>query len=185
MRRKGRSAVSRVKQWPVYTFNGGRRRVPERPRRGPEPGRDSGPGPDLEERTPPPGRRPPGPRERDGRRQEVRGVRTTGIFQVPSDTVIQLVVAVSSFSDQEQPASVRVRKVSGNQLEPVFFRALTIPAGGAERVVVDGLAGERVEVEVTLPSDQLVPTVTVTQYFPADGGILVLVYKAPGDLVAV
>jgi len=67
----------------------------------------------------------------------------------------------------------------------VFFRALTIPAGGAERVVVDGLAGERVEVEVTLPSDQLVPTVTVTQYFPADGGILVLVYKAPGDLVAV
>lgn len=116
---------------------------------------------------------------------DVRGVRTTGIFDVPSDTVIQLVVAISSFSSQAQPASVRILRVDRDELTPVFFRALTIPAGGAERIVVDGLGGERVQVDVTLPSDLLVPTVAVTQYFPADGGILVLVYKSPGDFVAV
>lgn len=114
----------------------------------------------------------------------MRGVRTTGIFDVPSDTVIQVVVAISSFSEQAQQASVRIRRVSGDELEPVFFRALTVPAGGAERLVVDGLGGERVEVEVTLSTDLLVPTVAVTQFFPADGGVLVLVYKSPPDLVA-
>ena len=60
-----------------------------------------------------------------------------------------------------------------------------IPAGGAEQIVVDGLGGEMVAVEVMLPSDDLVPTTAVTQFFPVDGGILVLVYKSPGDFIPV
>lgn len=115
----------------------------------------------------------------------VRGVKTTGIFQVPGDTVIQLVVAISSFAPEEQTAAIRVRRVVDEELQPVFFRLVRIQAGGAQRVVVDGLGGEWIEVEVMLPSDQLVPTAAVTQFFPADAGILVLVYKAPSDFIEV
>ena len=115
----------------------------------------------------------------------MRGTRSTGIFEVPSDTVIQLLVAISSFAEEEQSAAVRIRRIADGGLQPVFFRALRIPPGGAERILVDGLGGETVEVEVTLPSDELVPTAAVTQFFPADAGILVLVYKSPGDFIPV
>ena len=178
-----------VKQWPIYTSYGRRRYLGGRDARE---GSATGEGA-LERAAQATGvgeaARLPEAREQAvpvrSRSREVRGVRTTGIFEVPSDTVIQLVVAISSFSGQAHPASVRIRRLDRDELEPVFFRALTVPAGGAERIVVDGLGGQTVEVEVNLPSDLLVPTVTVTQYFPADGGILVLVYKSPGDLVPV
>lgn len=118
-------------------------------------------------------------------RQRVRGARSTGLFDVPDGTVMQLVIAISSFSAEEQTAAVRVQRVNGAELQPVFFQVLRIAPEGVGRVVIDGLAGERVEVEVMLSSDRLVPTAAVTQFFPADAGLLVLAYKSPGQFVSV
>ena len=57
--------------------------------------------------------------------EQVRGTRTTGIFRVPSDTVIQLeVVGISSFAEDEQTAAVRISRVADGGLQPVFFCAL-------------------------------------------------------------
>lgn len=118
-------------------------------------------------------------------RQRVRGARSTGLFDVPDGTVMQLVIAISSFSAEEQTAAVRVQRANGAELQPVFFQVLRIAPEGVGRVMIDGLAGERVEVEVMLSSDRLVPTAAVTQFFPADAGILVLAYKSPGQFVSV
>lgn len=173
--------MSRVKQWPVI--------VPPYRRTA----RDRRPDSAVERASEPP-RRPAPPKSASNNTEapartrtvdQVRGVRSTGIFEVPADTVIQLVVAISSFASEEQTAAVRVRRVTDGGLQPVFYRLLRIGPGGAQRVVVDGLGGERIEVEVTLSSDQLVPTAAVTQFFPADAGILVLVYKSPGDFVEI
>src|SRR5690606_2351409 len=108
---------------------------------------------------------------------EVRGLRTTGLFAVPSDSVIQLVILISSFADQEQTANVWVRRVEDDELRTVFFRSLTVPAGGVQQVTVDGLAGQTIRIDVEVPSDLLVPTAAITQYFLADGAIIVRVYK--------
>jgi len=124
-------------------------------------------------------------RSREDWRFRVAGLRTTGIFTVPQDTTVQLVVAVSSFADEEQTATVWIRRVEGDELETVFFRALTVPPGGAQRVTVDGLDGQAVVVDVQLSSDLLIPTATVTQFFPADGATVVLLYKSAGDFISV
>lgn len=116
---------------------------------------------------------------------EVRGLRTTGLFAVPSDSVIQLVILISSFADQEQTANVWVRRVEDDELRTVFFRSLTVPAGGVQQVTVDGLAGQTIRIDVEVPSDLLVPTAAITQYFLADGAIIVRVYKSPADFVPV
>ncbi|HEY8497517.1 MAG TPA: hypothetical protein VIK98_10875 [Limnochordales bacterium] len=115
----------------------------------------------------------------------VRGLRTTGLFAVPDDSIIQLVILISSFADQEQTANVWVRRVEDDELRTVFFRSLTVPAGGVQQVTVDGLGGQTVRIDVELPSDLLVPTASVTQYFLADGAIIVRVYKSPADFVPV
>lgn len=120
-----------------------------------------------------------------GRRLELRGVRTTGLFPVPGDAQIQLAVFISSFSDADETAAVTVRRLCNGELATVFFRSLTVPARGVQQVAVDGLAGETVAVEVALASDRQVPSAAVTQYFPADGAIVTLVYKSPGDFVPV
>ena len=124
-------------------------------------------------------------RDRGDWRSRVAGLRTTGIFTVPQDTVLQLVVAVSSFADEEETATVSIRRVEGDELETIFFRSLTVPPGGAQRVIVDGLDGQTIAVDVQLSSDLLVPTATVTQFFPADGATVVLVYKSAGDFIPV
>lgn len=163
--------MSRVKQWPVIVRPGGHphpRRREETGKSGRGVGSPSAPSPAADRRT-----------------DKLRGARSTGVFEVPGDAVIQLVVAISSFSEDEQSAAVRIRRVSGTELRPVFFQARRVAPWGAERMVVDGLAGETVDVEVMLSSDRLIPTAAVTQFFPADGGILVLVYKSPDDFVAV
>jgi len=160
----------------------------------PEPGTGPEPPPAPE---PAPGQREP-QRDRDGssavlqirpapgaQATRVRGVNTTGLFTVPSDTVIQLAIAVSSFADIDQTASVWIRRLDGRELETVFFRSLDVPAGGARRVTVEGLGGQTVQIDVDLPSGDLVPTAAVTQHFLADGGIVTLLYKSPSDFVPV
>lgn len=209
---KGASYVSRVKQWPVIVppYRRPHLRNPRSSRAEEQSARareiDEAVKPSSESSAtrrplPPSGssRRPSAPAGASAETVStrttdlVRGVKSTGIFEVPEDTVIQLVVAISSFSAEEQTAAVRVRRMSGEEprpgvpqsgvLQPVFFRLLRIEPGGARRVTVDGLGGERIEVEVTLSSHQLVPTAAVTQFFPADAGLLVLTYKSPGDFV--
>jgi len=113
------------------------------------------------------------------------GVRTTGVLEVPQDTVIRVAVAISSFAETEHTADVWIRRVQGRELETVFFRSLTVPAGGAQGVTVDGLGGETIQIDVQLSSDLLVPTAAITQYFPADGAIVVLLYKSPGDFIPI
>lgn len=189
---KGVSGLSRVKQWPVFVSPYGRRSARGKslpPRRQEEASKTRAhPVENPDPANPVPradGHERPAAGTKSQTAGPVRGVKTTGIFQVPGDTVIQLVVAIGSFAPEEQTAAIRVRRVVDEELQPVFFRLVRIQAGGAQRVVVDGLGGEWIEVEVMLPSDQLVPTAAVTQFFPADAGILVLVYKAPSDFIEV
>lgn len=185
--------MSRVKQWPVVIHPYGQSYARDQRRRALESSRQasapvsSWAAPEVSSAGRPSVESPSAPEAaaKSHRLESIRGVRSTGIFEVPSDTVIQLIVAISSFDDEEQTAAVRIRRVTDGGLQPVYYRVLRIAPGGAERIVVDGLGGETVEVEVTLPSDQLVPTAAVTQFFPADAGILVLVYKAPGDFIPV
>ncbi|OUN01585.1 MAG: hypothetical protein BAA04_01105 [Firmicutes bacterium ZCTH02-B6] len=120
---------------------------------------------------------------RDG--QGVRGLRTTGLFAVPDDSIIQLVLLLSSFAEQDQTANVWVRRVEDGELRTVFFRSLSVPAGGVQQLSVDGLGGQTIRVDVELSSDLLVPTASVTQYFLADGAILVRAYKSPSDFVPI
>jgi len=118
-------------------------------------------------------------------RPRLRGLRTTGLFTVPADTVMQLVVAISSLSEDHHTADLWIRRVDGARRDTIFFRSLEVPAHSVQRVTVDGLSGQTVEIDVHLSSDLLVPTAAVTQFFPADGATVVALYKSAGDFILV
>lgn len=119
----------------------------------------------------------------------IRDVRTTGLFDVPGEPgdIVRLEVAVSSFATARQEVAVQLNKAVGNELVPVFFRSFAVPEGEARRLELEigDLIGETVEVAISSGSDDLKPSAAVTQFFPADGGILVLLYKSPADFVEV
>jgi len=110
--------------------------------------------------------------------------RSTGFFAVPEGdgNIIDLHVYLSSFADVPHRVAVHVDRRVGNERESVFSRVLEIPSGEARHLEIGDLDGQSVEVRVSAPAE-IVATAAVTQYFLADGGILVLIFKAPSDFV--
>ena len=110
---------------------------------------------------------------------------TTGLFDVvESDgNPIQVVLLVSSFSEADQSAVATVNRYGAGGRETVLFRALDVPAGGAARLELEGLAGSTIEVIFSLPSDELLPSVAVTKTFIADGAVVLQQLKTAAGFV--
>jgi len=111
--------------------------------------------------------------------------RTTGLFAVPvgAGNPITVSLFVSNPATQAESAELRVRMAADGELATVFFRIVTVPAGEVRKIDLGDLAGETIEVSLSPPSAVLVPSVSVWEYFPADGGIIVHAAKYPGDFV--
>lgn len=118
---------------------------------------------------------------------QVRTRKTTGLFGVvESDgNPIQVVLLLSSFAGEEQSAIATVNRYGPQGRETVLFRALDVPAGGAARVELEGLAGDTIEVIFSLPSDDLLPSVAVTKTFIADGAVVLQQLKTPAHFVRI
>ena len=125
------------------------------------------------------------PRERAD--SEIRGVRTTGLAEVPTGVgnPITVTIFLSNPTSQPESAEVRVRRMAGTGLTTVFYRILAVPGGEARTVDLSDLEGQTIEISVSPPDTPLVASVSVTEYFPADGGIIVRLAKYPGDFVVI
>lgn len=117
----------------------------------------------------------------------VRGVKTTGLFEVPSDDVqtFTLVVFVSNFAETRRSAQVTVRRLVDGRLETLFSETVEVGPGEARRLDIENAQGETVEVSIETDSDYVIPSGAVTQFFPADGGILVVRHLSAADFVDV
>ena len=118
---------------------------------------------------------------------QVKEERTTGLFAVPTgvDNPITVSVFLSNPTPQPESAEVRIRRVTAGGLTTVFYRILSVPAGEVRKVDLSDLAGQTIEVSVSPISAAIVPSVSVTEYFPADGGIIVRLAKYAGEFVYV
>lgn len=118
---------------------------------------------------------------------EVRGERTTGLFEAPTGVGNPITVSVflSNPSPQSEKAEIRVRRLTNGERSTIFFRALEVPAGGVRKVDLSDLEGQTIEVSVSPAATVLLPSVSVTEYFPADGGIIVRLARYSGDFVYV
>lgn len=117
----------------------------------------------------------------------VRGVRTTGLYAVPSGdgNTIQLRVLISSFSRSVETADIRIFQRVDDELHPLFFQTVQVPAGGARQIVVSDVENRTIEIEVDLSSERLHPSASVTERFIADGALVVLDYRSPADFIPV
>lgn len=116
---------------------------------------------------------------------QIKNVRTTGLFEVPAGVgnPITATVFLSNPTSMSESAEIRVRRLTNGGLTTVFFRILAVPAGEVRKVDLSDLEGQTIDVSVSPASTTLVPSVSVTEYFPADGGIIVRLAKFPGDFV--
>lgn len=112
---------------------------------------------------------------------------STGLFRVPVGVgnPITLAVYLSNFSTETQHAQVEIRGKVRGRLVPVLSESVEIPAGQARKVTRGDLAGAIVDVVVTRTSAQLLPSAAVTEFFPADAGVVVHLIRTAGDFVVV
>src|SRR5690625_4510756 len=114
------------------------------------------------------------------------GVRSTGFFQTPPDEGIptNLSIFLSSFDTETRRVVVRVNRLIGDTVEPIFSRSLDVPSGEGRRLDVDDVAGQTLEIRIEA-EDEIIPSAVVANYFIADGGIIVQVYRSPSDFVRI
>lgn len=101
---------------------------------------------------------------------------STGIFDVPQGVaaaITEVHITLSSFSNEELQAVVEVNRLQNSQKEPVQNETIVVPPGAERELVLTGLDGLTVEVNLTLSRDQkgnaLLPSVQVTVLFTSDG----------------
>ena len=113
---------------------------------------------------------------------------TTGFLRMPTEERTTLNVYASSFAGQVVPVDVRVERRGGDgRKSNLLTRRLLVPPAGGVHASIPAPAGDIVEVTVSVPRAMrpfILPSATVTQYFPADGATTPILTLAAGDFAA-
>lgn len=115
---------------------------------------------------------------------------TSGLFTVPMvANPLTVHIYVSSFIQDTVTVQLVINKLINPEKAIVFQTAVPVPGQGAIEIALDAggldLKGETIEVVFRSPDPdqyfQLMPSVDVVEFFPADGATLPLLFIPPGN----
>lgn len=115
--------------------------------------------------------------------------RFSGAVPVPAEDNLTLNLYALSYADRPATVEMTVHRLDETgSVERIFQQALTVPARGAAGASLDAPAGQTVSVRASVPAElagQLPLSLTVVQFFIADGATLPVVSLSPAAFVAV
>lgn len=118
----------------------------------------------------------------------VQHLSTTGFFVVPTGdgNIIELNVMISSHASVSREADIVIDEKVGDDVNRIFFRRISVPAGGGRRMIIEDVESKTIKVGIRSPrADGLFPSVAVTETFRADGAVVVLLFRSPAFFVEV
>lgn len=129
----------------------------------------------------------PSPQEPSFQGARVRGIKTTGLFPVPNGEgdLVLLVVFLSSVAEETEKAEITINCVTRGTLAPFLSRSITIKGGEAQKIEIDGLEEQIVEVTVSLSSEEIKPSLAVTRTVLPEGATIPMLWKSPARFVPV